>query len=136
MADPPADSAPPREIDAAQDETTDVQPVDEDDRVIVPAAPLSAFGPKPNYRASTPAVPLFKTLGFRRTAIPILLTTSILMLAVAALRFVVDPDSVLALLPAWTPLALTFAAVLFLAVAVLNMMQVRQQLAAGAREAR
>jgi hypothetical protein len=116
---------------AANDaETTDVQPVDDDDRVIVPAAPLSALGPKLQYRPAGQSVPVFKTLSFRRTAIPVLLTCSVLMLVVAALKFTVNRDSVLALLPAWIPVALVAAAVVFLGVAALNMAQVRQQLAA------
>jgi hypothetical protein len=133
-AAPPAAAAgrglPPGAFAPNDAETTDVQPVDEDDRVIVPAAPLSALGPKPHYRPAAPGVPVFRTLAFRRTAIPILLTCGGLMLAVAVLKFVVDPDSVLALLPAWTPIALAGVAVVVVSVAVLNMAQVRQQLAA------
>lgn len=75
-------------------------------------------------------MPLFKTLSFRRTAIPILLTSSVLMLAVAVLKYTVNRDSVLALLPGWIPVALFAAAVVFLGVAILNMVQVRQQMAA------
>ena len=115
---------------AADWETTDVQPVDEDDRVIVPAAPLSSLGPRTHHRPGAPRVPMFKTLKFRRTAIPILLTAGAILLAVPALRFVVHPDSVMATLPLTTCAMLAGAAVLLLGVAAMNMAQVRHQLAA------
>ena len=133
-ATPPPSTAVTPGSAAPDTETTDVQPVDDDDRVIVPAAPLSALGPKLQYRPAGRSVPVFKTLSFRRTAIPILLTCSVLMVVVAGLKYTVNPDSVMALLPAWIPLVLVAAAVVFLGVAILNMAQVRQQLAAEKAE--
>ena len=115
---------------ASVPETTNVQPLDDDDVVIVPAAPLSSLGPRPTHRPVSSGVPLFKSLVFRRTAIPVLLTSGLLMLAVAGFRYVVDPDSVLALLPPWISVVLLAAAALLLLVAALNMAQVRQQLTA------
>jgi hypothetical protein len=111
-------------------ETTDVQPVDEDDRVVVPAARLSALGHQPHHRPRAARVPMFKTLQFRRTAIPILLTTGLILLAVVGLKFVVHPDSALAALPSGMIAALVGAAAVLMLVALLNMAQVRRQLAA------
>jgi hypothetical protein len=111
-------------------ETTDVQPVDEDDRVIVPAAPLSSLGPRTRHGPAGPHVPLFKTLNFRRTAIPVLLTTGLLLLFVAALKFLVNGDAVLATMPMGMCLGLAGAGILLLCVAALNVTQVRHQLAA------
>ena len=125
---PPASGA--GGADGAEVETTNVQPVDEDDRVIVPAAPLSSLGPRAHPRPSAPRVPMFKTLKFRRTAIPILLTAGAILLAVVALRFLVNPDAVLATLPLGMCAALAGAAVLLWGVAAMNMAQVRHQLAA------
>ncbi len=115
---------------SADVETTNVQPVDEDDRVIVPAAPLSAFGPRAHARPAA-RVPMFKTPQFRRTAIPVLLTTGVMLLVVAGLKFVVDPDSVLSTLSVGTCLALAGVAVVLLGIAALNMALVRHQLAAA-----
>jgi len=116
--------------DPAYVETTDVQPVDEDDRVIVPAAPLSSLGPRTRHGPVAPHVPLFKTLNFRRTAIPVLLTAGLLLLFVAALKFLVNGDAVLATMPMGMCLGLAGAGILLLCVAALNVTQVRHQLAA------
>jgi len=129
---PPAPVAPPAAQPAdgfvTGDETTNVQPLDDDDVVIVPAAPLSSLGYRPPARPARAAVPMFKTLAFRRTAIPILLTAAAVLLGTAVLKFVVHPDSVLALMPQWVPIALGAVALVFLLVALLNMVQVRKQL--------
>lgn len=111
-------------------ETTNVQPLDDDDVVIVPAAPISSLGHQTHHRYGAAPEPYVKSLRFRRTAIPVLLTTSAILLAVVGLKFVVHPDSVLATLPPRTLLTLFGAAAVLLIVAALNMAQVRQQLAA------
>jgi hypothetical protein len=119
---------PPAEFTDA--ETTDVQPVDEDDRVIVPAALISSLGPR-SHGPVAPRVPIFKSLQFRRTAIPVLLTTGVLLLFVAALKFLVNRDAVLATMPVGMCLGLAGAGVLLLCVGALNVVQVRRQLADG-----
>ena len=122
---PPGGAAEPA---SAEVETTNVQPVDEDDVVIVPAAPLSALGPR--IRRPAARVPMFKSIQFRRTAIPILLTTGLMLFVVAGLKFVVNPDAVLATLPIGMCLAMVGAGVVLLGVAALNMVMVHHQLAA------
>jgi hypothetical protein len=126
---PPGGAASPASV-PADVETTDVQPVDEDDRVIVPAALLSSLGPR-THPPAAPREPLFKSLRFRQTAIPVLLTTGLLLLFVTALKFVVNRDAVLATLPVGTCLAMAGAGILLLGVAALNMAQVRRQRGAG-----
>jgi len=108
-------------------ETTGIQPVDEDDAVIVPAAPLSALGFRPHAGPSA-SVTAARALDRRRTIIPLLLTAGLLLLATAVLRFVAHPDSPLAGLPAWIPVVLVLVAAVILGVAGLNMAQVRQHL--------
>jgi hypothetical protein len=106
--------------------------VDEDDAVIVPAAPLSALGPR-RHAAPAPsaAAAAARALNRRRTVIPVLLTGALLLLVTAALKFVVDPDAPLAGLPVWVPFVLIVLAAVILGVAGLNMAQVRKQLAAA-----
>jgi hypothetical protein len=110
-------------------ETTNVQPLDDDDVVIVPAAPLSSLGHRPHHRPAPRRVPMFKTLQFRRTAIPILLTSGAVLIAVVGLKFVVHRDSVLATLPMGTCVAMVAMGLMLLLVAAVNMAQVRQQIA-------
>ena len=97
--------------------------------MIVPAAPMSAFTYTPSHKPAAPKLPFYKTLNFRQTVIPILLTCGVMLLVMASLKFVVNPDSPLAALPGWMPVVLVVIAAGLLAVAVLNMLQVRQQLA-------
>ena len=103
--------------------------------MIVPAAPLSALGPRPHpVTAPSAAVAAARALSRRRTVIPVLLTGALLLLVTAALKFVVDPDAPLAGLPVWVPFGLIVLAAVILGVAGLNMAQVRKQLAAAGRD--
>jgi hypothetical protein len=118
----------------AEGETTGIQPVDEDDAVIVPAAPLSYLGHgdhhahHPLHAVVSNAV---KAQNFRQTMIPLLLTTGALLLTTAVLKYVVHPDALLAQLPAWLTVVLAVAAVLVLGVAGLNMAQAHRYQAAA-----
>jgi hypothetical protein len=112
----------------ADGETTGIQPVDEDDAVIVPAAPLSYLGHDqhahhPSHAVVSKAV---KAQHFRQTMIPLLLTTGALLLATAVLKYMVHPDALLARLPGWLTVVLAVAAVLVLGVAGLNIAQARR----------
>jgi hypothetical protein len=93
------------------------------------ATPLDYRGPKPAPPPRPRKTPVFKTLGFRRTVIPVLLTTGLMMLAMFAARWFVDEEAPLALLPAWTGILLLLTGVLLVALAVANMMLVRAELA-------
>jgi hypothetical protein len=109
--------------------------VDDDDSVIVPAPEASVFVPKSKTSAEVRArIAKKKNLEFRRTLIPILLTCGVMMLAFAGLRFVTGPDSMLSNLPIWIPIALVSAGFILLALAVVNMLGVKAQLDAEAKQ--
>jgi hypothetical protein len=70
----------------------------------------------------------------KRTLIPILLTCGALLLATGGGRWVVSEDSAFRLLGAGASIAIASAGGLLIAVAALNMLQVRDQLAAEAAQ--
>ena len=133
---PPTQPAPPEPAEAfpsssyADGETTNIQPVDEDDAVIVPAAPLSYLGHgahQPHHTSHTAAASAAKAQRFRQTVTPPLLTVGVLLLATAVLKFLVHPDAVLARLPAWVIGLLVVSGVLILGVGGLNIALARRQ---------
>jgi hypothetical protein len=103
-------------------------PPDDDDAVIVPAPDRAVFKPK----SKPPAAPArtqqaaYQTLHFRQTVIPVMLTLGIIALVLAAIRLGISDDSVFAKIPASVAGVLSLVGVLLLAVAGLNMMQVKQ----------
>jgi hypothetical protein len=111
---------------------------DGDDTVLdgLAATPLDYRGPKPAAPSRPRKPPVFKTLGFRRTVIPVLLTTGFMMLAMFVARWFVDEEAPLALLPAWTGILLLVTGALLIALAVANMMLVRAELSKRPAKAR
>jgi hypothetical protein len=102
--------------------------IDDDDSVIVPAPDTSVFTPRPKIRSSAETrarAAARRSLEFRRTLIPILLTCAVVMLGFASLKFIVGPDSTLTLTPTWAPVLLAAAAGILLALAVVNMISVK-----------
>ncbi len=131
-AEPAAFQLPP--TDADQSTGLNVQEIfDDEDAVIVPAPEPSAFIPKPkaatteDYRAKAAAR---KRLEFRRTTIPILLTTGVLCFFFSVIKYCLGPDSPLTTLPIWVPLFLALAGCVLLGFAAMNMLSVRAELAA------
>ena len=105
--------------------------VDDDDAVIVPAPEPEVFV---SHTPKAPAGPGgIRSLAFRRTVIPILLTCGVLLIGVGLLRWIGGPDSVFA--ETSIPLSATLCGTGFflLLVAALNMLQVRGELAAMAK---
>jgi hypothetical protein len=82
-----------------------------------PQAPAA----KPKRRKSSSAA------GFRRTMIPILLTTGVMLFVMAAARWIVPDDAPLAQMPVWSVAVLIFLGVVMLGLAVLNMMAVQHE---------
>jgi hypothetical protein len=88
-----------------------------------------------DYRGTKPGTtrprkpPMFKTLGFRRTVIPVLLCTGLMMLVMFAARSFVDEEAPLAHLPSWIGMTLLATGVVLVALAILNMLLVRGELA-------
>jgi hypothetical protein len=62
----------------------------------------------------------------RDALVPVLFTCAALMLAAAALKFVVNPDAPLALMPSWLTGVLVLAAVVFVAAGVMNIVLSRR----------
>jgi hypothetical protein len=109
------------------DLTTGIQPIDEDDAVVVPAAPLSALGPHARPAVRRHSRSAASAQKFRQTIIPILVTLGALMFVTAALKYVVHPDAPLAALPGWVALVLVGGGVVLMLLAVINMIQGTRQ---------
>ncbi len=137
---PDRPEAPPSTV-WSQDEAAEVaahydpmsEIVDDDDAVIVPAPEPGVFAPHaPSPRvASGPGG--IRSLAFRRTVIPILLTCGVLLIGIGSLRWLGGPESIFADMS--IPLSATLCGCGFflLLVAVLNMLQVKGELDAAAR---
>ena len=105
--------------------------VDDDDAVIVPAPEPEVFAPHaPKAPAGAGGI---RSLAFRRTVIPILLTCGVLLIGIGSLRWVAGPDSVFAETSIPLSAALCGTGCFLLLVAMLNMLQVRGDLAAAAK---
>ena len=93
---------------------------------------LTAFAPRPKSAAAIKAhrTAVYQSVEFRRTMIPILLTTGVLLLIFASLKFVLGSDSPLSDLPMWLPVLLTLTSIALLATAVFNMLTVQSSLSA------
>jgi membrane associated rhomboid family serine protease len=107
----------------------------DDDSVIVPPPPKE-FLAHATAAPSRPQIALLQTksLEARRTAIPVLLTSGVIFAVAGALRFVMGDESPLADFPAWMSFALFALAGVCLCIAILNMVQVRAQLAQKGRQ--
>lgn len=105
--------------------------IEGEDAVNVPAAPMEYLG-HARVQASHAHMPklLAKSMEGRRTAIPVLLVSGLMFAVAGALKYVVGEDSPISDFPAWMSISLFAVAAVLIAVAVLNMLQVRQQLGA------
>jgi len=99
------------------------QHVFDDDAVIVPAPDLASIV---SSRTLTRSATRDKSLFFRRTMIPILLTCGAIFGVLAILWFRLDPESPpRASTGIWLPAAFALIALTLLTLAVINMLQVR-----------
>ncbi len=114
--------------------------VDDDDAVIVPAPPIEYLGhAHPHHapvRAGAGRQPAFYAVEYRRTIIPILFTTGIMMIVFGAARYVVSSDSPLGLQGAWFSFTLFAFGLLSLAACVVSILQLHQVLARQAEKAK
>jgi hypothetical protein len=105
--------------------------IDDDDAVIVPAPEPEVFAPH------APKVPTgpggIRSLAFRRTVIPILLTCGVLLIGIGSLRWLGGPDSIFVDMSIPLSAALCGCGFFLFLVAVLNMLQVKGELAAAAK---
>jgi hypothetical protein len=104
--------------------------VEDDDTLNLPA-------PSPEMLAHRPLPPrakgelISRTVGFKQTLIPILLTMGVLMAGIAAWSFALGDESPVAA-AAWIPMAVLGIAAVMLILAVITMFQVRSQLSKAA----
>jgi hypothetical protein len=106
--------------------------IEDDTALDATTAPaLDYRGPtvRPTRRKKTP---FFKTLGFRQTMIPVLLSTGLMMIVLGVAHWVVDEEAQLALVPAAASATLTAVGALLILLGVANMLFVRNELAQGA----
>ena len=128
----PAAPAPREETSAAAPPEPRMQIVDDDDAVMIPElaperlASTSLYG---STRADASAGGGARSLFFRRTMIPILLTCGAMFPALAALWFSTDLDHVVRRTGRWLPVTLVVLGAVFLLLGVVNMAQVRHLMA-------
>jgi hypothetical protein len=119
----PSDAAAPPQPARIEPLASTIDDAD-DDVVAAPAPDASVFAPK----RRTADLLLESRLHNQRTAIPVLLTCGVLLPAIGSLKWLAPRDSVFAQWDATVPLILGIAGVLLLAVAVMNMLHVRDGL--------
>lgn len=107
--------------------------IDDDDAVIMPAPEPEVFAPHAPAKPAVSAAGMPRSLGFRRTVIPILLTCGVLLIGIGALKWVGGDDSLFSEMSTIMSATLGGSGVFLLLVAVLNMMQVRAELAQAKR---
>jgi hypothetical protein len=106
----------------------------DDDAVIAPAPDPSVFAPRvyaPDVLASGRAardLDASRRLERKRTLIPILLTLGALLPAIASLKWLAGDESPFAAWDLWVPVVMCTASMCLIALAALNMLQVRHVL--------
>jgi hypothetical protein len=100
---------------------------DDNDTLNVPAPPPEAFAPRPP-RPRPQRELVSRTVGFKQTLIPILLTQGVLLPGIGAYLFSLGDESPL-VGHIWIPLSLLVIGFILLLFAALTMLQVKDQLA-------
>ena len=118
-----------RDPDADAPPESRLQIVDDDDAVLIPElAPerlASASAARYGAARATSRAGGTRSLFFRRTMIPILLTCGLIFPALAAMWLSTDRDHVVRRTGPWLPVTLVALGAVFLLLAVVNMAQVR-----------
>jgi hypothetical protein len=114
-----------REVAAEADAIAHV--VEDDDTLNLPAPPPEAFAPRPP-RPRPKRELVSRTVGYKQTLIPILLTEGVLLPGMGAYLFALGDESPLAG-HLWIPLSLLAIGAVLLFFAAVTMLQVRNQLA-------
>lgn len=96
----------------------------------MPAPDESVFAPRAK---SAPVVrkakvPVYQTLHFRQTVIPIMLTSGVLSLVLAGIRFSLPDDSFFAAVPTIVAIVLVIMGIMLLGFGIINMLMVKQML--------
>jgi hypothetical protein len=122
---------PPTPSDADFEDVADDDRGADEEAASAATEALDYHGPapaKPRLRRT----PYFKTLAFRRTAIPVLLTTGVMLLAAAVAQRLADAESPLARMGSWSGIVLVVAGLVLITLGVLNMFAVKAELEAKA----
>lgn len=99
----------------------------DDDAAIMPAPSADYLGHAPHA-----AKPFGRTtagggsVALRKTLIPVLFTSGVLLLVTAAMKYFVDPDAPLAAVPTWLAVVLAVGGLALVGVAVMNSLLVRR----------
>jgi hypothetical protein len=110
---------------AAEGESSEAADTTPDDAVAAPAPTLDVFAPKHR----TADLIAQHQLDAYRTAIPILLTLGVIFLIVASLKWISPDGSPFVEWESWVSFVFLLGGLAVLAVAILNMLHVRNQLA-------
>ena len=102
--------------------------VEDDDTLNLPPPPPEAFAHRPS--PPRPYRPASRTVGFKQTMIPILLTMGVMLSGIAVWSFMLGEESPVAG-HAWIPIAVLVIGLVMLGFGVVTMLQVKNQLAAG-----
>jgi hypothetical protein len=127
---PPAPADPEaHERQTAQQADAVAHVVEDDDSVSVPPPPIEYLGHShphaPHGGGAWAPVPKYQSLEYRRTLIPVLLTTGLCLVVVGFTKWVCAPDTLLGAQPMWmTAVCFTLGALSF-ALGLLNMIQVK-----------
>jgi hypothetical protein len=128
-AEPPQITPPPAPAASEQLELSSAlaNVVEDSDAVFAPAPDVSVLA-RAKPRLSTRRTPYVKTLHFRRTIIPVLLMLGVSLPALAIYWLTIDKDSLLRSTGAALPIVLASVGAVMLALAILNMIVVKQEL--------
>lgn len=100
---------------------------DADDLVNVPAPSMDVF--RSRRKPAAPArIPMHRSIEFRRTIVPILLTFGLTLPILGGSWFATDEDSPFRLLGQGLPLALICIGVMLLGIGLLNVVQLKREL--------
>jgi hypothetical protein len=116
-----------RNPDADAPPESRLQIVDDDDAALIPELAPERLASASRYGAARPTSRPggTRSLYFRRTMIPILLTCGLIFAALAAMWFTSDHDHAVRRTGPWLPVALVALGAVFLLLAVINMAQVK-----------
>jgi hypothetical protein len=124
-------------VQSHYDPTSEVVNDDDDVAVNVPAPEPEVFAYRaPATKSPAGTVHILKSLVWRRTVIPILLTCGVLLIGIGSLRWLGGAESIFADMSIPLSATLCGSGLFLLLVAVLNMLQVKAELAAAARRER
>jgi hypothetical protein len=123
----PVDSALAHQQEIAREAEAMAHIVEDDDTWNLPAPSADVLGQRRRPPIGRRRAPMSRTVGFKQTLIPILLTLGVLLPGLAAWSFALGEESPIATAP-WIALTLMGIGLVMLALAAVTMVQVKHQL--------